>query len=83
MARTKAQVKGDALEKAVQLIETYILGSNPATKEATVTIEPKKTVVVNGVKHEIDIKTRGRVITYDSGEIPFVENIQISFVELA
>ena len=38
MTRTKAQIKGDALEKAVQLIETYILGSNTATKEATVTI---------------------------------------------
>jgi hypothetical protein len=55
MARTKAQIKGDALEKAVQLLETFILGTNPATREATVTIEPKKIVVVNGVKHEIDI----------------------------
>ena len=63
MARTKAQIKGDALEKAVQLIETYILGSNPATKEAIVTIEPKKTVIVNKVKHEIDI-----YITIDYGK---------------
>ena len=63
MARTKAQMKGDALEKAVQLIETYILGTNPATKEAIVTFEPKKIVVVNGVKHEIDI-----YITIDYGK---------------
>ncbi len=55
MARTKAQKKGDTLEEAVQLIESYILGTNPATKEAIVTIEPKKIVVVKGVKHEIDI----------------------------
>ncbi len=63
MARTKAQKKGDDLEKAVQLIEAYILGSNPATKEAIVTIEPKKIVVVNDVKHEIDI-----YITIDYGK---------------
>jgi Restriction endonuclease len=63
MARTKAQIKGDALEKAVQLIETYILGTNPATKEAIVTFEPKKIVVVKGVKHEIDI-----YITIDYGK---------------
>jgi hypothetical protein len=63
MTRTKAQIKGDALEKAVQLLETYILGTNPATKEATITIEPKKIVVVNGVKHEIDI-----YITIDYGK---------------
>src|SRR6266487_6296745 len=63
MARTKAQMKGDALEKAVQLIETYILGTNPATKEAIVTFEPKKIVVVDGVKHEIDI-----YITIDLGK---------------
>ncbi|GHO85238.1 hypothetical protein KSZ_32440 [Dictyobacter formicarum] len=63
MPRTKSQVKGDALEKAVQLIETCILGANPATKEAIVTIEPKKIVVINGVKHEIDI-----YITIDYGK---------------
>src|SRR6266568_3125088 len=63
MARTKAQIKGDALEKAVQLIEAYILGTTPTTKEAIVTIEPKKIVVVNGVKHEIDI-----YITIDYGK---------------
>jgi hypothetical protein len=62
MTRTSAQQKGDALEKAVQLIETYILGTHPATKEATITIEPKKIIVVNDVKHEIDL-----YITLDFG----------------
>lgn len=60
MARTKAQEKGDALEKAVELIERFILDDN---SNATVTIEPKKIVVVNKVKHEIDI-----YITIDHGK---------------
>lgn len=62
MPRTKAQIKGDALERAVQLLETYILGTNPATREATVTIEPKKIINDKGVKNEIDI-----YITVDPG----------------
>lgn len=62
MARTKAQIKGDALERAIQILETFILGTNPSTREATVTIEPKKIIDNNGVKHEIDI-----YITVDPG----------------
>ncbi len=62
MPRTQAQIKGDALERAVHLLETYILETNPATREATFTIEPKKIVEDNGVTHEIDI-----YITVDSG----------------
>ena len=38
MPRTKAQIKGDALEKAVQLVEAFILGTNPATKDATLSL---------------------------------------------
>lgn len=34
MARTNAQQKGDTLEKAVQLIETYILSPNSISKHA-------------------------------------------------
>lgn len=60
MARTKAQEKGDALERAVELIERFILEDN---SNATVTIEPKKILVVNKVKHEIDI-----YITIDYGK---------------
>jgi|SRR6185312_3152659 len=63
MPPTDQQKKGDDLEKAVQLIETVILGSNPATKNAIITIEPKKIVVVDSVKHEIDI-----FITIDYGK---------------
>src|SRR6266567_157119 len=55
MARTKAQKKGDALEDAVHMIETVILRSNPNTKEATITIETKKRVTVQGVRSEIDV----------------------------
>jgi hypothetical protein len=63
MPRTKAQIKGDALERAVQVLETYILSTKHATKEAIVTIEPKKIIDVNSVKHEIDI-----YITIDHGK---------------
>jgi Restriction endonuclease len=55
MAHTKAQQKGDNLEDAVHLIETVILRSNPNTKEATITIETKKRVAVQGVRSEIDV----------------------------
>ncbi len=55
MTRTKAQKKGDALEDAVHLIETVILRSNPNTKEATITIDTKKRVTVQGVRSEIDV----------------------------
>ena len=62
MSAPNPQEKGDALENAVHAIETLILRSDPATKDATITIEPKKTVIVDGVKHEIDI-----YITIDLG----------------
>ena len=55
MSRTKSQEKGDALEDAVQWIETVILGTNPATKEATIIIETKKRITCDGVRHEIDV----------------------------
>jgi restriction endonuclease len=55
MPRTIAQKKGDELEDAVHLIETVILRSNPNTKEATITIEAKKRVTVQGVRSEIDV----------------------------
>src|SRR5260370_14750236 len=63
MPSTNFQEKGDALEKAVHAIETLILRTNPATKDAPITIEPKKVVIVDGVKHEIDI-----YITIDLGK---------------
>lgn len=42
MSVSKIVQKGDALEKAVHAIEAVILRTNPATRNATITIEPKK-----------------------------------------
>jgi len=55
MPRTKSQKKGDALEDAVHVLESVILQTNPATKEATITIETKKRVTIEGIRHEIDV----------------------------
>lgn len=55
MARTTAQVKGDALEDAVHMIETVILGADTNAEDSPIKIERKKIVIVQGVKHEIDI----------------------------
>ncbi len=55
MARTINQIKGDALEDAVRMIEMVILDADPYSEDSPITIEPKKIVVVEGVKHEIDI----------------------------
>src|SRR5712692_2352969 len=60
MSVTTSQEIGDALEEAVRLIEQTILQST--TKDATVTIEPKKVITVEGVKHEIDL-----FVTIDNG----------------
>src|ERR1700731_4097776 len=62
MPLTAAQIKGNALEEAARLIEQTIFHNNPATKEAVITIETKKTIVVDGVRHEIDL-----FITIDYG----------------
>ena len=50
-----ARIKGDALERAVTLIETVILKSMPAYSEKSFTIQGKRIVVVDGVRHEIDL----------------------------
>lgn len=47
--------KGDALENAVRSIETLIFRSSPALREQDVRIEQKKRIVVDGVRHEIDL----------------------------
>jgi hypothetical protein len=47
--------KGNQLEASVRAIETAILKSSPALRENTFTIESKKIVVVDGVRHEIDV----------------------------
>jgi hypothetical protein len=55
MARTTAQVKGDALEDAVRILEMVILGVDPNAIDSPITIERKKIITVQGVRHEIDI----------------------------
>src|SRR5262245_8965368 len=55
MSGSASTIKGNRLELAVQTIERAILLSNPALAHAKVEIEPKKCVVVDGVKHEIDV----------------------------
>ncbi len=50
-----AAEKGNALEQAVREIESAILGFEPTAKEKPFTVEYKKIVVVDGVKHEIDV----------------------------
>src|SRR5258706_13182003 len=49
-----AQAKGDALENAVAAIEEVILQSSAGIGRKPI-IEKKKIVVVNGVRHEIDV----------------------------
>lgn len=63
MARTNAQVKGDALEDAVRMIEMVILGADPNAVDSPIKIERKKILKVQGVRHEIDI-----YITITSGK---------------
>jgi hypothetical protein len=63
MILSTSQEKGDALEEAVRLIEAMILDTSPGAKDTVVTIERKKIVIVQGVKHEIDL-----FITIDLGK---------------
>jgi hypothetical protein len=46
------------------------------------TVTWKTRIIRPPIVSKFDIKTRGRVITYDSGEIPSVGNIQMSFIEI-
>lgn len=47
--------KGRALEEAVSSIERLILESSPMYNEQTFRIEPRKIVIVDDVRHEIDL----------------------------
>jgi hypothetical protein len=49
------QTKGDALEWAVMLVEEAILKYSSTIKPEKISIENKKIVIVEGVKHEIDL----------------------------
>ena len=52
---TESFLKGKDLERAVEAIEAAILQSSPSYDEKTFRIESRKTVVVESVRHEIDI----------------------------
>jgi hypothetical protein len=58
--------KGHALEIAVQTIETVILASSPALRGQPFKIERRKTIIVGGVHHEIDIYVKVGVPGYES-----------------
>jgi hypothetical protein len=46
------------------------------------TVTWKTRIIRPPIVSKFDIKTRGRVITYDSGEISSVGRIQLSFIEI-
>lgn len=50
-----ANEKGHSLERAVEFIETAILQSFPEYRDKSFTIETRKIIVVDGVRHEIDV----------------------------
>jgi hypothetical protein len=47
--------KGNELERAVKLIESQILQTNPNLKNNPFIIENKKTVIIDEIRHEIDL----------------------------
>lgn len=47
--------KGNKLERAIGVIESLVLESNPNLKNKPFIIEPKKIVIIDGVRHEIDL----------------------------
>lgn len=47
-------IKGNKLEKAVELIEKTIFETNPSFKNSKLTIEPKKVIINEGARYEID-----------------------------
>lgn len=51
----KNKAKGNALEKAVRLIQEAVLKADPKLEGSKFVIEPAKIIKVNGVHHEIDL----------------------------
>jgi hypothetical protein len=47
--------KGNELEEAVEAIEKFIIAQNPGLQTQDIRIERKKIIIVEGVKHEIDL----------------------------
>jgi len=54
-AKTSAKTKGDALETAIEILETALLKEFPSYSDKTFRMEPKKIIVSDGVRHEIDL----------------------------
>ncbi|SRR5713101_8078559 len=50
-----SQAKGSDLERAVELLEKNILAAVPGLSDKTYRIYTRKIIVVDGVKHEIDV----------------------------
>jgi restriction endonuclease len=54
-AKTSAKTKGDTLETAIGILETALLNEYPSYSDKTLRMEPKKIIVSDGVRHEIDL----------------------------
>lgn len=54
-AKTSAKTKGDTLETAIEILETALLKEFPSYSDKTFRMEPKKIIVSDGVRHEIDL----------------------------
>jgi hypothetical protein len=63
MVMTTSAEKGEALEAAVRAIESVILKESPALREDTFVIESRKVLLVEGVRHELDL-----FVTVDHGQ---------------
>src|SRR4051794_22040686 len=53
--------KGNRLEEAVRRIEAAIVGACPGFSEGNFQIEAKKILIVQGVRHEVDICVTARL----------------------
>jgi hypothetical protein len=62
MNTLSSYIKGLQLEKAVELIERTILAGKPGLQGATISVEARKIIEVDDVKHEIDL-----FVTIDHG----------------
>ncbi|WP_343305766.1 restriction endonuclease [Chitinophaga niabensis] len=47
--------KGDELEDAVEAVEKFLIAQNPGLRTQNIRIQRKKIIIVDGVKHEIDL----------------------------
>jgi hypothetical protein len=62
MAKKSAKAVGDSLEAALHTLEKAILAESPSLANSTFQFEPNKIIIVDGVRHEIDLR-----VTVDHG----------------